>query len=113
MQEPITAPEQNTGVLYQHAAELIINQKMTATEVASSLVAKGATPEDAERIAWEMDEEVIRLRQARAKKDVLYGALWCVGGTGLTLANIGYIFWGAILFGGIQLVRGLINMSRY
>jgi hypothetical protein len=42
---------------------------------------------------------------------MLYGALWCGGGTIATMANIGFFFWGAIIFGGIQLVRGLINYS--
>mgnify|MGYP001551922464 FL=1 len=45
----------------------------------------------------------------RAKKDILYGALWCVGGLVATAAEIGYIFWGAIVFGGVQCVKGLMN----
>lgn len=56
----------------------------------------------------------------RASKDILHGALWCVGGTIATV--IGYlhasdgggggryfIFWGAIVFGGFQLLRGLFS----
>jgi hypothetical protein len=45
----------------------------------------------------------------RAKKDMLYGALWCVGGLVATAAEIGYIFWGAIVFGGVQCIKGLMN----
>jgi hypothetical protein len=44
-----------------------------------------------------------------AKKDILYGALWCIGGIVATAADIGYIFWGAILFGGFQLIKGLMH----
>jgi len=33
---------------------------------------------------------------------MIFGALWCIGGTVATITDIGYIFWGAILFGAIQ-----------
>ncbi len=45
----------------------------------------------------------------KANSDILWGAIWCVGGLIGTFANIGYVFWGAIIFGGIQLFRGLGN----
>lgn len=49
--------------------------------------------------------------KSRAKKDMLYGALWCVGGLVATAANIGFIFWGAIIFGGFQFIKGVYNYS--
>jgi GTP:adenosylcobinamide-phosphate guanylyltransferase len=45
----------------------------------------------------------------KAKSDMLYGAGWCLVGIIATYADIGYIFWGAIVFGGFQFVRGAIN----
>jgi hypothetical protein len=54
-------------------------------------------------------DQIDEARRQRASKDMLYGGLWCVGGIILTAANIGFIFWGAILFGGIQFFRGLAN----
>lgn len=42
---------------------------------------------------------------------MLYGVLWCSGGLLLTLANVGFIFWGAILFGAIQFFRGVSNLN--
>lgn len=48
-------------------------------------------------------------RKKQANKDMLYGALWCVGGIVATASNVGAIFWGAIAFGGIQFFKGLIN----
>lgn len=50
-------------------------------------------------------------RKKQANKDMLYGALWCVGGIIASSANIGAIFWGAIVFGAIQFFKGLINSS--
>lgn len=49
------------------------------------------------------------LRRSKAEINMISGALWCVGGTALTLANFGLIFWGAILFGGVQFIGGLIT----
>jgi hypothetical protein len=56
-------------------------------------------------------------RQARredAEKDMLHGALWCVGGIVVTVATYAaasgggayVVAWGAILFGAIQFLRG-------
>lgn len=46
-----------------------------------------------------------------ANKDMIWGALWCVGGIVATVADIGYIFYGAIIFGAIQFFKGLANSS--
>jgi len=44
-----------------------------------------------------------------ARNDMLWGAVWCMGGIIATAADFGYIFWGAIVFGGFQLIRGISN----
>jgi hypothetical protein len=44
-----------------------------------------------------------------ASDDMIYGLFWCIGGIALTMANIGYIFYGAILYGGIQFIKGAYN----
>lgn len=48
----------------------------------------------------------------KAGKDMLYGALWFVGGLVATMADIGAIFWGAMVFGGIQFIGGLIKYNK-
>lgn len=48
-------------------------------------------------------------RKKQANKDMLFGALWCFGGIVATASNVGAIFWGAIVFGGVQFFKGLIN----
>jgi len=40
------------------------------------------------------------------KQDMLYGALLFVGGIVLTVCDIGYIFWGAIVYGGYLFLKG-------
>lgn len=52
------------------------------------------------------------VNNSRANKDMLWGAVWCIGGIIGTVADTGYIFWGAIVFGGIQFFVGLSNAGR-
>ncbi|MGJ8661205.1 MAG: hypothetical protein ACSHXL_04145 [Bacteroidota bacterium] len=42
-------------------------------------------------------------------RDIVIGGLWLVAGLIGTLADTGFIFWGAIVFGGAQLIKGLTN----
>jgi hypothetical protein len=54
-----------------------------------------------------------------AKKNMLYGALWFIGGTVVTVGTLmaasgggSYVVaWGAIIFGGIQFVQGLYQYA--
>jgi len=56
-----------------------------------------------------------------AKRNMIVGGLWCVGGLVLTAATYSSasssgggryaVFWGAIIFGAIQFVRGLVQLG--
>ncbi len=57
-----------------------------------------------------IDNEVYaHAKKEQANKDMMWGAVWCVGGLIGTFSNTGFIFWGAIVFGGIQFFRGLAH----
>lgn len=47
--------------------------------------------------------------QESGQKDMLIGAAWCIGGIAATVADFGYVFWGAIIFGAIQFIKGATN----
>jgi hypothetical protein len=56
-----------------------------------------------------------------ARQNIVVGALWCVGGIIVTAATYNavkdtggtfLIAWGAILFGGIQFLKGLIQLGE-
>lgn len=108
-----TNPESQEVVnqLYNYAANLLVHQNKSAYETKALLIEKGLSTENAEFIVDTIEGQIEEAKNDNAKKDMLYGALWCIGGTALTLANVGFIFWGAILFGGIQFFRGLINLN--
>ncbi|MBT1703348.1 hypothetical protein [Chryseosolibacter indicus] len=95
--------------LYSYAADLMVNQSKSVDEVQKALIDKGLSTDAAYTIVSKLEDEIIKAKKDAAQKDILYGALWCAGGTIATLANIGFIFWGAILFGGIQFIKGLVN----
>lgn len=51
-----------------------------------------------------MDEE-----PSKYEKHILFGALWVFGGLIATAASERYIFWGAVVFGGIEFLGGIIG----
>jgi hypothetical protein len=55
----------------------------------------------------EIDEET----SDSAKKNMIIGAIFCIVGLGATMADFGYIFWGAIVFGAIQFIRGALDLK--
>ena len=101
--------EEALGAVYKHAAYMLYSEKRTGEDVIENLKERGLNPEVAEAVVLNLQGELAKAKKAQAQKDMLYGGLWLAGGTIATLANIGFIFWGAILFGGVQFFKGLIN----
>lgn len=101
--------QQAVNEIYNYAANLIVNEKKDAVEVRNALAEKGLSEDAAYTIVKNVEDEIKKAKREAANKDMLYGALWCVGGAIATVANIGFIFWGAIIFGGIQFIKGLVN----
>lgn len=103
----IMNPEINQ--IYDNAADLLINQKKSAHETKNILISQGVDEHSASTIVANLEQEIDAAKKTGAQKDMLYGALWCIGGIIATVADFGYIFWGAILFGAIQFFRGAAN----
>ncbi|KAF2337923.1 hypothetical protein [Flavobacterium ginsenosidimutans] len=97
--------------IYNYAADLMLNEQKSASETKNVLIALGLSSENATLVVENIEDQIQEAHNSKARKDMIYGALWFAGGTILTLSNIGFIFWGAILFGGIQFFRGLINLN--
>ncbi|RED22191.1 hypothetical protein BD847_3699 [Flavobacterium cutihirudinis] len=95
---------------YNYAANLLLNENKSSYETKTLLIEQGLSSEISGLIIENIEIQIQEAKYERARKDMLYGALWLCGGTILTFADIGFIFWGAILFGGIQFFKGLINV---
>jgi hypothetical protein len=92
----------------RYATNLFLRGKNTL-EIERDLRARGLDDENIQSVMLTVEVEAGEAIRTKAHKDMLSGALWCVGGIVLTMAHIGYIFWGAIVFGGIQFFRGVFK----
>lgn len=88
-------------------------QKYSDQTITRKLSKKGYDESKALLLISELrkDYEVYVLKK-KAQNDMIFGSLWFVGGIVGTLANIGFFFWGAILFGMIQFFKGLTNYKN-
>lgn len=109
MEETQVDQEALVKQMYGYASNLF-RGGMNSYEVKAALMERGLDETNANYIVDSFEREIAKAHKNRAQKDMLYGALWCVGGIVLTLAHIGFIFWGAIIFGGVQFFRGLSKL---
>jgi hypothetical protein len=93
--------------IYDFAANLMIEKKYSKSETVDALIEKGLDEESASIVVNNLNKKIKEAKNESANKNMLYGALWCVGGLIATLANFGFIFWGAIVFGAIQFFMGV------
>ena len=117
MSETAMSPEQLVDAIYNFAANEMASG-VSPKLVEKKLMEQGLEAETAAMI-------VKNLKQARAKiyreaglKNMVVGALWCVGGIAVTALTYqmasgsgGHyvVAWGAVVFGGLQCVRGLFQ----
>jgi hypothetical protein len=122
--ETLTGANDQAGVqefikeVYQRAATLA-NQGKSKANIQTELLTMGLNQENASLVV----ANVFRLRKKAHReagtKNIVIGALWCVGGIVVTAATYQMasgggtyvVAWGAILFGGIQSLRGLCQVA--
>jgi len=106
---------------YAFAANLMLHQDKNTYEVRTALMNRGMEENEAILMAESIESEINSAHKAKANKDMLWGAVWCVGGIIVTAATYSaasngggkyFVAWGAILFGGIQFVRGVVASMK-
>lgn len=103
----------NYEELLRYAVKLIVELEYApANAIKMIMERKNVDKATAEQVVEEALKSLNSATKGKAVRDIVIGGLFFVGGTVGTLANIGYIFWGAIIFGGIQMVRGIIAFSQ-
>jgi hypothetical protein len=88
--------------------------------IEAMLVEKGLDQPSAAAVVANLTKIRSEAFHAAGKKNMLYGALWCIGGAVVTAVTYGaasggghdVVAWGAIVFGAIQFFRGLAQMAR-
>jgi uncharacterized protein (UPF0335 family) len=101
----VETDEEVVKQVYAFAANLLFEEKQNKKEVINALITHGIDAEWAKTVV----SNLLSSKNERARKDMIYGLLWCIGGAIATVADIGYIFWGAIIFGGLQFLKGLFS----
>lgn len=102
--------QNSVNQIYTYAANLMVEGGKKPDEVKLALKAEGLDQESATVVVSNLEKQIQIAKIKRANRDMLFGALWCIGGIVATAAEIGYIFWGAILFGGLQFFKGLFRL---
>ncbi|OJJ17051.1 hypothetical protein BKI52_30515 [marine bacterium AO1-C] len=114
-----TEQQEVVNQIYDYAANLLVNEKYTSYETEQALIEQGLDEETAAVVVRKLEQEIGDVKQKRANKDMLYGALWCIGGIVITAASYSaasgggtyVVTWGAIVFGAIQFFKGLANSA--
>jgi hypothetical protein len=101
--------QETINQIYDFAANLLVNEGRSAIETKNALIDQGLDEESADIVVSNLEKQIKDAKKEGAKKDMLFGALWCIGGTFATVADFGFIFWGAIVFGAIQFIKGAAN----
>lgn len=103
--------------VYQYTIDQMVNNGVSESQMKSDLVDQGLSPADAETVVTNVAAEMKKAKKKGGQKDMLYGALWCVGGIVVTIATYSaasnggtyVVAYGAIIWGAIQFFKGLIN----
>ena len=100
------------GQMHALAIRLHMQEKRDAQEVEQLMIKNGLDEPTARRIMYDVKIEMEKARKAGGRKDMIYGVLWCIGGTVATATDIGIIFWGAIVFGTFQFLMGALKVMK-
>lgn len=118
---PTTQQQQAIDAVYQNVFAQL-NNGGGEESIKNSLMTSGFNETDATTIYENARIAFNEAHSKRANKDMLYGGLWLFGGlivTFVTYSNASsgggsyVVTWGAIIFGGIQFFKGIINKNKY
>ncbi len=99
--------------LYGYAAQRMKNGA-SDEQIVGELKDKGLKEELARAIVSKLRPVHTEAKHTAGRKNMIFGALWCVGGLIATLVGMSagggffIIFWGAIIFGAAQFIRGAV-----
>lgn len=119
---PDMSTEEAIKTLFEYAANRMVNGAPPEL-IRKELVSQGVDEEVAELIVSRLQEARGSALSEAGKRNMLFGALWCIGGILVTAFTYSaaasspgggryVIAWGAIIFGAIQFFRGLSQASE-
>ena len=119
MSEQDVEPSEDEVVeaLFTYAAQQM-DAGVVPQQVESLLVEKGLDAESASIVGEKLTNARSDEYRRKGTRNLVAGAVWCIGGTLVTVLSMNaggtryIIAWGAIVFGAIQFVAGLVQMGR-
>ncbi len=118
---PEMTPEQAVEAIYRFAAEQM-RDGVPPAEIKRRLIEQGLSAEAADIVVGNLGKAIAKAKQEAGQRNMLFGALWCVGGIVVTAATFAaasnsgggsyVVAWGAIVFGAIQFFRGLSQSAE-
>ena len=110
--------EDIAAAVYQAAANAM-SRGASPAEVENHLIQSGVRAEDAKTVVNHLQAVRSDVLREAGRKEMIRGALWCVGGILVTAASYRaasrggtyVVAWGAIIFGAIKFFRGLARMQ--
>lgn len=112
--------EQAIDALFDYTLNLLVIEKKKTWEVKKILTDEGASAEAAAKLVDAAKQKYNSAITKKANKDMLFGALWCVGGTAVTVFTYAaasgggryVVTYGAIIWGAIQFFKGYSAKSQ-
>jgi len=102
--------EANKGkalILHDTALKYLKTKEKTAEETIAWLQEQGISREKSQIVVEKLQQQIIRHKKGDRLWTILGGLSMCSVGILLTILQTGYIWWGAIIFGGIAFLKGL------
>lgn len=118
MPEKELTQEQVIEAIYGYAAEQM-QQGVPVATIEKNLMEQGLDAASAKAVLTNLQQAKSSAIKQAAMKNMLFGALWCIGGLAVTAltyqaaSNGGkyVVAWGAVIFGAIQFFRGLFQLG--
>jgi hypothetical protein len=111
--------DQEIQNIYDYAA-MQLSDGRSKEEVIDMVVSRGIDRAHAPEIVSSLRQQIAQMKVDRANKDITHGALWFGGGLLVTVGSYSmasngggsYLMcWGAIIFGGYQLLKGMVAIG--
>lgn len=120
MSTPQQTPDEFAQEMIEFAGRRLA-EGIAPAEVEKELVGQGVEPGAAHMVVDGLVQAGGETRRVAARKNILYGALWCFGGLLFTLFSLQaaqdsgggkfIVATGAIGIGALQMIRGLFQVS--
>lgn len=117
----VNKEQDNASNINNYAINLIVNEGVSVTDTEKRLISEGLDKKLAKTVVENAVNQIKEnVSKAKAQRDIKFGLLWFLGGGLITVITYSMasngesylVAWGAIFFGFVQLVKGLINYSK-